>query len=214
MRPFLPVFHVFLWAAGRPWVSALSMLGVMISTTPAAVSQDQKRRRRRQSLAGADGTRSPTPGTFPRVATAPANLASSSIATEATKAGVSAKVRRPPSPAFGDTSELDAQISTLALIRAYGYGTVPGTPLRRRHKASASPGSPRFRAAVHGARDLLKSSGTEGSSISGFHSAVAAGKVGRREQQAKTRGNPGSTKPYREPWMGALDSRVGLTQQQ
>lgn len=184
----------------------------MISTTPAAVPQGRKRRRRQLSLAGADGTRSPTPGTFPRVATAPAIFAPSSTAAATTGAGVSAKTRRPSSPAFGGTPELDAQISTLALIRAYGYGAVPGTPLRRGHKASASAGGPRCRTAVHGARALLKSSGTEGSGT-GYDSQAAAGKVVRGEQQAKTLGKTVSTKPNREAWMGPLDSRVRLTDQ-
>lgn len=184
-------------------------IGVMISTTPTAAPQSRKQRRRQLSLAAADGTRSPTPGTFPRVATAPANLAPSSTTAATTKAGVSTKTRRPSSPAFGDTSELDAQISTLTLIRAYGYGAVPGTPLRLGNKASGS--RRRTSTAVHGARDLLKSSGTDGSSMTGYNSPAAAGKVGGGEQQAKTRGKAGPTKPHREPWMGPLDSGVSRT---
>eukprot|EP00752_Nemacystus_decipiens_P006903 g6198.t4 len=179
----------------------------MMAATPSAVSRGRKRRRRQRSLAGADGTRSPTTSTFPRVATAPANLAPSSTAAAAARAGVSVKTRRPPSPAFGDTSELDAQISTLTLIRAYGYGAVAGTPLRRRSKAASASGGPRCRTAMHGARDLLNSNGTVGSSITGYDAPETAGKVVRGESHAKTRGKLGSTKPSREPWMGPLDSR-------
>lgn len=197
---------------GSPWVDAMPVLGVMTSTTLAAVPQGRKRRCRQVSHARADATRSST-GTFPRVATAPANLASSSTAAATTRAGVSAKARRPSSPAFGDTSVLDAQISTLALIRAYGYGVVPGTPLRRDNKASASAGGSRCRTAMHGARDLRKSSGTEGSSPTGYDSSTSVGKAGEGEQQAKKRVKPGSTKPNREPWVAPLDSRVGQTQQ-
>lgn len=183
----------------------------MVAATPAAVSRGRKRSRRQLSLAGADGTRSPTAGTFPRVATAPASLAPSSTAAATTRVGVSAKTRRPSSPAFGDTSELDAQISTLALIRAHGYGVVPGTPLLRDNKVSASAEGPRCRMAVHGARDLLKSSGTEGSSMTGCDAPAAIGKVVGGGKQAITRRKPGSTKPNRAPWMGPLDSRVSLT---
>lgn len=182
----------------------------MISATPAAVSRGRKRRRRQRSLAGADATCSPATRTFPRVATAPANLAPSSTAAATTRAGVSANVRRPSSPAFGDTSELDAQISTLALIRAYGYGPVPGTPLRRATKVSGSARGPRCRTAMHGARDLLKSSGTEGSRMIGSEAPVVVRNVARGEKQAKTRGKPGAIKSNREPWMGPLDSRVSV----
>lgn len=191
-------------------IGALSALGVMISAMPAAVSRGRKRRRRQRSLAGADATRPPSTRTFPRVATAPANLAPSSTAAATTRAGMSAKTRPPPSPAFGDTSELDAQISTLAFIRAYGYGPVPGTPLRRGNRASASAGGSRCRTAMHGARDLLQSSGTEGSSTSGYDAPAAVRKVIRGEKQAKMRGKSGSPKSNRDPWMGPLDSRVSL----
>lgn len=179
----------------------------------ATVSQGRKRRRRQLIVAGGgDGTSSPSPERFPRVATAPANLAPSSTPASTKRTATPATTVRPSSPSFGDTSELDAQISTLALIRAYGYGAVPGTPLRRRNEAPASAGEQRCHTAVHGARNLLKWSGTEGSSITGNDTPAVVEKVRRGEQSAKTRGKPCSTKPNRQPWMGPLDSRVSLTQ--
>lgn len=184
----------------------------MSSTTTGAVPQGRKRRRHRQlSPAMAHGNRSPNPETFPRVATAPAKLGlspKSNVAVTTTRAGSRAKTHRPPSPAFTDTSEVDAQISELALVRAYGYGPVPGTPLQRGNTPS-SAGRPKCRTAVHGARDLVITSQKGKSIITRSGTTPVAGKVTRRGQPSKTRGRSNSSRKNREPWMGPLDIGVG-----
>lgn len=181
----------------------------MTSAATATIPQGRKRRRRQLGLAAADGARSPTPGTLPRVTTAPASFAASStsdVTSRTVKAGTPAKTRRP----FEDTSELESQIATLSLIRAYGYGTVPGTPLRRGSTSSPSAGR-RPRTTLHGERDcgLAKSSGLEGTCISDCGAPAAVGKVGRTEHKANARGRSGASRANREPWIGPLDIGVG-----
>lgn len=193
-------------------VSRFAFLDKMTSATTAVMSQGRKRRRNRQcSLAVADGNRSPpTPATFPRVATAPANLGlspKSNVAATTTRAGSRAKTRRPSCRALIDTSEVDAQISTLSLIRAYGYGAVPGTPLQRGNTTS-SVGRPKCRTAGHGARDLATASRKEKRSVTCGGTTLAPGKADREEQQSKTRGRSGSSRNNREPWTGPLDIGV------
>lgn len=193
--------------------ACLYLSGMMTSAATASIPQGRKRRRRQLGLAAADGARSPTPGTLPRVATAPANFAASStsdVTAGTVKEGKPTKTRRP----FEDNSELESQIATLALIRAYGYGTVPGTPLRR--GTTSSPGAGRRpRTTLHGERDFgsIKSSGVEGSCITDCGAPAAVGKVGRVEHQANARGRSGATRANREPWIGPLDVGVGPTHQ-
>jgi len=190
---------------------------MMTSATAATITQGRKRRRRQLGLAAADGVLSPTPGTFPRVATAPANFAASSTSTTTAgtvKAGTPAKTRRSSPVAFGDTSELESQIATLALIRAYGYGTVPGTPLRR--GSTSSPGAGRrARTTLHGERNrgFVKSSEVKGGCIPDCGAPTTVGKIDRTEHQASARSRRGATRANREPWIGPLDVGVGPTHQ-
>lgn len=184
--------------------------------TTAAAPRGRKRRRQQRRLLAADGNSSATPvamvAMLPRVATAPADPARSppcgaaATGTRARTAG-GPENPRPSSPEFADTADLDAQISTLASIRAYGYGPVPGTPLRR----------PRGRHAVHGVRELaiargsaVDSSTTIGSGVVGCSTLTGTAKVGRGEHQTKTRARGDSARTNREPWMGPLDRGVGL----
>lgn len=185
---------------------------MMGSTTTATIPQGRKRRRRQLGLAVAEGT----PGTFPRVATAPANFApsSTSIAAAGTvRAGIPGKNQRSSPVAFGDTSELDAQIATLSLIRAYGYGSVPGTPVLRGRTSSPGVGR-RGRSALHRERnrDGVKSSLVKGSCITDSAAPAAVGKLGRTEQQVNS-DLSGLTRANRAPWIGPLDFGVGPTHQ-
>lgn len=96
----------------------------------------------------------------------------------------------PPPQPFADNSDLDVQISALNLIRRYGYGSVPGTPLLPK---TASVGR-RTRAV----RDFATSSRAAGSSI------TPAGKRANASAGNRIKGAP------RDPWMGPLSSGAGL----
>lgn len=184
----------------------------MSLATTAATPQGRKRRRHQRRRPAADGNSSAPVAMLPRVATAPPADPARSPRCGAAATGTRAKTAgtenpRPSSPEFADTADLDAQISTLASIRAYGYGAVPGTPLRR----------PRGRHAVHGARELATASGTAvesdttiGSGIIGCSTPTGTAKVGRGEHQTKTRARGDSARTNREPWMGPLDRGVSL----
>lgn len=178
----------------------------MVPAASAAIPRGRKRQRRQPTPASADRAHSAAlSAVLPRVGTAPASLGAtpaSDAAATRTRAEARAKNRRPRSSEVVDSSELDAQISTLALIRANGYGSVPGTPLLRRGVTAGSPasaGRPSGRAATHGKRFVATADGI-----------AAAVHACKGQRQSRSRGRSGSARTKRDPWMGPLDAWVGL----
>lgn len=122
---------------------------------------------------------------LPRVKTAPANLPSQ----QGTPNAISKTVAQP----LTDDSELRAQISTLSLIKAHGYGPNPGTPLRGGGRTVAL-----------GAKRALRACAT----AEGTGGRRGGRKRGIPRPQASTR------KAIRKPWMGPMDSVVSLPRKQ
>lgn len=186
----------------------------------------KSRKRRRNHQRTSSGTiSSGTPTTLPRVTTAPANLGraqpktaspgapcivSSGRGAAAAAAGAArAAARSPVSPPFASTADLDAQISTLDLINAYGYGPVPGTPLLRAQKTPPAPGRPRCR--TRDAPKNVAAAAVADGTTAGSGSAFGCGTVSitdrnpttaRNSITADARGGERPSRLARGPWMG------------
>lgn len=177
-----------------------------------AMPSKNRKRRRRQGTA-ASTTTSPEASTtttkLPRVTTAPARLPTHKGSTKLSG-------RAPPSTPkpFTDNSHLEAQISTLSLVQTHGYGPVPGTPMLRGKASSTNHGAERFRI-MGGVRDGAAINGAVGqgnaatASAAGRITARGSSSGGKRPRNLRSRAST-SRASIREPWLGPMDSGVGL----
>lgn len=150
-------------------------------------SRNHKRHRRRAgSLAGTTLPRLSTPAPSP----SPPQHAESANTTP--NGDSKARPKTAPQP-FTDDSELRAQISTLSLIKMYGYGPIPGTPLLR---SSNSASSIFVRGGV--SRKRLRNDGMNAPDGAMRATSGSGGRDGR-----------GFVRPQ-EPWMGPMESNVGV----
>lgn len=173
----------------------------MILTTAVPTS---RKRRRRQGTAAATASPSTTTTELPRVTTAPASLPTH-------KGGATLSRRVPPSTPkpFTDSSDLEAQISTLSLIQTHGYGPVPGTPKLRGKASNGSPSAERFRI-MSGARDGATINGAVGQGSATGGRGIARGRSLGGKRPNNVRSHASSRASIREPWLGPMDSGAGL----
>lgn len=102
-----------------------------------------------------------------------------------------ARPKTAPQP-LTDDSEIRAQISTLSLIKTYGYGPILGTPLLR----SSNSASSIVRGGV--SRKRVRNDGMNAPDGARRATSASGGRGGR-----------GVVRPQ-QPWMGPMESSVGL----
>lgn len=154
------------------------------------------RKRRRRQEGSADGGKLkpslPTESLPHVVITAPTPCPSKSHRHTSTSERPNTTTTQAPQP-LTDDSELQAQIWTLSLIKTYGYGPIPGTP--------CLPGS-KLASSLAGGRLPRNSRTADG--------APASDGDRRRGRRGMFRHQSASLRPNTEPWIGAMDSGVGV----